>query len=131
MDQRNTVKLESMNWDKVEEICLAMFHFQTTDEWIVMFRKLLIVEQFKNPEMAALYQEIFIDSAIDGMTAMFAELIQQGYMKQGNPKVYAMELYAPFFLYHTVGAREEGLEQNLKEHVKNFRQYVRTAKCGE
>ncbi len=37
--------------------CMAMFDFQTKDEWMVMFRRLLIMEQFKNPEMAKIYRK--------------------------------------------------------------------------
>ena len=39
--------------------CLEMFHFQTRDEWMVMFRRLLLIEQFKNPEMAKIYRDFF------------------------------------------------------------------------
>lgn len=34
-------------------------------------------------------------------------------------------LYAPFFLFHTVGGESEELLQNLKEHVRLFRENVR------
>lgn len=51
--------------------------------------------------------------------------IEQGYMKKGNPMVYAMELYAPFFLFHTVEGKSEELLQNLEEHVRVFRKNVR------
>lgn len=129
INKRSEVKLETMCWEDVEEICLDMFHFQTTDEWIVMFRKLLIVEQYKNPKMKALYHSFFIDMPVDGMTQMFTILISQGYMKAGNPRVYAMELYAPFFMYHTFGGDSENLLIELKEHVTNFRKNVVTDKC--
>ena len=60
------------------------------------------------------------------MEDMFKTLIEQGYMKQGNPKVYAMDLYSPFFMYHTIGGEEKELLKNLEEHVTLFRRNVVT-----
>ena len=126
VEKRQTVDINHMCWEDVEAICMDMFRFQTHDEWIVMFRKLLVVEQFKNPQMAELYKAIFIDTAVEGMTYMFTELINAGYLKEGNPRVYAMELYAPFFMYHTVNTDEEELLKDLEEHVTYFRRNYRT-----
>ena len=123
--KRNTVRLATMCWDEVESICMDMFSFQTQDEWIVLYRKLLVVEQYKDPQMAVLYRKMFIEGPLESLAGMFRILIEQGYMKKGNPMVYAMELYAPFFLFHTVGGESEELLQNLEEHVRLFRENVR------
>lgn len=123
--KRNTVRLATMCWDEVESICMDMFSFQTQDEWTVLYRKLLVVEQYKDPQMAVLYRKMFIEGPLESLAGMFRILIEQGYMKKGNPMVYAMELYAPFFLFHTVGGESEELLQNLKEHVRLFRENVR------
>ena len=123
--KRNTVRLATMCWDEVESICMDMFSFQTQDEWTVLYRKLLVVEQYKDLQMAVLYRKMFIEGPLESLAGMFRILIEQGYMKKGNPMVYAMELYAPFFLFHTVGGESEELLQNLEEHVRLFRENVR------
>lgn len=119
--KRNEVKIETLCWKDVEKICIGMYEFQTTDEWIVMFRKMLIIEQFKNPLMGEIYRETFIDAPVNALSKMFSILIEQGYMKEGNPDVYAMELYAPFFLYHVYEGDMEKIKKNLIDHVTNFR----------
>lgn len=129
LEKRNAVKLENLCWKDIEAICMDMFHFQTTDEWITLFRKLLIVEQYKNPKIAALYKELFIDSPIQGMSKIFAALIQMGYMKEGTPEVYAMELYGPFFMYHMTSDISEQTLKHLEEHVSRFRENVITDAC--
>lgn len=116
LEKRNSIKLESLCWKDVEAICMDMFHFQTTDEWITLFRKLLIVEQYKNPKIADLYRELFIDSPIQSMSKMFEALIQMGYMKAGSSEVYAMELYGPFFMYHMMSNINEEILKHLEEH---------------
>lgn len=120
------IKIESMCWKEVENICLSMFEFQTSDEWIVPFRRLVVIEQFKNPELQNIYKQIFVDGPLDSMEGMFKILIEKGYMKPGNPRVYAMDLYSPFFMYHTLGADSKELMDNLREHVTMFRKNVVT-----
>ena len=121
-----TLDIQQMTWEDMDRICIDMFRFQTEDEWIVMFRKLLIVEQFKNPKMEELYKAFFVDGEINTMTQVFDELIQLELIKNGNPKVYAMELYAPFFMYHTIQSESEVLIKELQTHVKYFRDHYKT-----
>ena len=102
------------------EMCMNVFYFQTQDEWIVKFRQMLIIEQFKNPEIAAIYKFLFIDQPIEMQTRIFMQLIREGKIKGNNPKVMAIELYAPFFLYHTTKFNEDNLEELLRLHAKNF-----------
>lgn len=118
-----------MHWDDVEQICLDIFMFQTRDEWIVMFRRLLVIEQFKNPEMSRLYRSFFIDMPVEGQSMLFTKLMDAGYMKRRDPKVLSMELYAPFFMYHTVNEDYDELLKNLREHVTYFRNNYRTKLC--
>ena len=115
------VNLETIKWSDVEKICMGMFIYQTTDEWITHFRQLLLIEQFKNPKMKEIYRQVFIDRPLQGMTNIFEQLIELGYMKEGTPEVYAMDLYGPFFMYHTVGGESEEIMKNLEEHVTRFR----------
>ena len=82
--------------------------------------------QFKNEELGKIYKEVFIIKPLEYMEVMFETLIKLGYMKQGNPKVYAMDLYSPFFMYHTIGIENEEIHKILKEHVTLFRKNVVT-----
>jgi len=125
------VKIEEMCWEDVENICLGMFEIQTTDEWIVPFRKLLLIEQFKNPKLEAIYRDVFINRPLSYMEAMFEILIKLGYMKPGNPKVYAMDLYSPFFMYHTIQGDNAEIIETLREHVTLFRKNVVTDEAKE
>lgn len=126
IEKTSQIKLEEMCWKDVEKICLDMFIFQTSDEWIVSFRQLLVIEQFKNEELGKIYKEVFINKPLEYMEVMFETLIKLGYMKQGNPKVYAMDLYSPFFMYHTIDIENEEIHNILKEHVTLFRKNVVT-----
>ena len=125
-EKSQQIKLEEMCWKDVENICLGMYEFQTTDEWIVPFRKLLLIEQFKNAKLEAIYRDVFINRPLSYMESMFEVLINLGYMMPGSPKVYAMDLYSPFFMYHTIGGDNEEVTKMLREHVTLFRKNVMT-----
>lgn len=114
---KNSIDTIKENND-LQKICLEMYKFQTEDEWMVMIRRLLIIEQFRSDEMADMYKTFFIDGPIQIMIKIFTELIEKGYMKSGNPEVMAMELYAPFFMYHTV--TKDNLRELFKEHINKF-----------
>ena len=120
MEKSSQIKIEEMCWKDVEKICLDMFEFQTTDEWMVTFRRILLMEQFKNKEIAELYKSCFIEMPVEGMEKIFAELMENGMMKKKNSRVLAMELYAPFFLYHLAADDMEKLRQLFREHVRYF-----------
>lgn len=122
--KRKEVSLDTVSWDEMEKVCLDRYEFLTKDEWIILFRKMLLIEQYKNPEMGKLYKDIFVDYPINVTAGHFKNLIEKGYMKKGDPKVYAAELYAPFFLFSGGPAISEEVNHILKEHVANFRKSV-------
>ena len=106
--------------ESVKDTCLTMFVYQTSDEWIVMFRRILLLEKFKNPQIAAIYKEFFVDIPIRYQMKIFENLMKQGLMKPGNSEVYAMELYAPFYLYHFVDRDYKELKTLFIEHIENY-----------
>lgn len=118
--QYTKVDMEHLNPDNLVDSCMMMFRYQTRDPWIQYFRQILIIEQFRNPQMAEFYKKIFIDMPIIGQKNIFEELIQAKIMKDKDAYVMAMELYAPFFLFHTVKENDKTLDKHLRKHVENF-----------
>jgi AcrR family transcriptional regulator len=114
------IKIFEMDKRNLKDMCLNMFRFQTENPWITMFRRMLILEQFKNPKMAEIYKNIFVDMPIQNQSRLFQTLIDMGVMADKNAEVMAVELYAPFFLYHTIEEDKQNLEILLKKHVENF-----------
>lgn len=103
----------------VKEACLKMFKYQTGDENIVRFRQLLLIEKFRNPEMAEIYREFFVNIPLRRLTSIFDTLQGKGLMEEGDTFVYAMELYAPFYLFHFV-EYDRDIMDKLMIHVENF-----------
>lgn len=102
------------------KMCLSMFEFQIGDEWIVMFRRILLIEQFKNEKMAKTFKNFFIELPLTSQKEIFEKLMQDGVMKKKNPEVLALELYAPFFMYHTVKCDKDKLMEMFRVHAEYF-----------
>ena len=114
------VNAEIRGIEQVQQVCMEMFKYQTEDEWIVMFRRILLLEQFKNPEIAEIYKEFFVIIPLKKQQMIFEKLIKMGLMKNKNPKVMAMELYAPFFMFHMVKDDEKNLTEMFEQHIEYF-----------
>lgn len=106
--------------DDFVKMCISMFEFQIGDEWIVMFRRILLIEQFKNEKMEKIFKFFFVELPLTSQKAIFEKLIQDGMMKKKDPEVLALELYAPFFVYHTVKYDKEKLMNMFRVHAEYF-----------
>ena len=119
MDFAGMVSEDIRGVDAVIDVCLKMFEFQTENEQIVNFRQMLLIEKFRNPQMAKIYREFFIDAPLNKLKAIFETLQEKKLMIKGDPFVFAMELYSPFYLYHFVEHGKD-LKDKYRVHVENF-----------
>lgn len=108
----------NLDWSDLQGICMSFYDFQTGDQWISGFRKILMMEQFKNDHARELYRKFFIEMPVKGQVEVFKTLIAAGVLRDEDPELMSMELYAPFFLYHTWDSEEN--REKLKAHVNQF-----------
>lgn len=106
-------------WD----FTMAQFTFWTEDDFACQFRRMLILEQYRNAEMAELYQNCVVAGPVAYMEHIFAELISDGVIRQEDPKQLALAFYAPLFLLismfdHRGGAAS--LQALLQVHIDQF-----------
>ena len=101
----------------------AMFEYWTQDEYASLFRKMLIIEQYHNSELAIMYQKYFLSGVLNFQEMIISKLIEKGFFKKGNPKLLAMEFYGTIFLLITSydTAEDKNIFKDLvREHVENF-----------
>ena len=67
-----------------------------------------------------LNNSFFIELPVVSQAMVFEQLIKTGVMKNKDAHVMAMELYAPFYLYHLYAETGEELERKFSQHVDNF-----------
>jgi len=105
------------------EMTMRMVDFTIHDEKIVMTRKVLAIEQFRDPRAKALATKHFLT----GLTQMFAHVLQgmmdKGLLRQDDPKLLAFAYTAPISaLIHLCDREPEKTEEALKQ-VEAFSRY--------
>lgn len=101
----------------------GLFRYWTEDEYASAFRRMLILEQYRNNELSAFYQQYLAGGVIEYETKLFAEMIQQGYFKKNDPQQLAINFYGPIFLLMTVydgTVDKNGLVDLVIAHVEQF-----------
>ena len=105
--------------EKVRAYSKAQFLHWTEEEFSSRFRKMLTLEQYRNPEMAQLYQKYLATGPVDYMAAIFRGLTDSEEAAQH----LALEFYGPMFLLYSVsdsGAEQEQVLSLLDAHIDRF-----------
>ena len=105
--------------EKVRAYSKAQFLHWTEEEFSSRFRKMLTLEQYRNPEMAQLYQKYLATGPVDYMAAIFRGLTDS----EEAAQYLALEFYGPMFLLYSVsdsGAEQEQVLSLLDAHIERF-----------
>ena len=106
----------------MEAICRftgAMFRYWTEEEFPSCFRRMLTLEQYHDPEMAAMYQNYLADGPVGYMTDIF----RQTAGSEEAARQMALEFYGPVFLLYSVydGAEDkESVKERLDRYLEWF-----------
>lgn len=105
--------------EKVRAYSKAQFLHWTEEEFSSRFRKMLTLEQYRDSEMAQLYQKYLATGPVDYMAAIFRGLTDS----EENARHLALEFYGPMFLLYSVsdsGADQEQVLSLLDAHIDRF-----------
>lgn len=100
-----------------------------TDDGLRMFRQMLTLEQYRNGEAGRCYRDIFIEAPIRFQTALFAQMMQRGIFRPGDPGAVAAQFYGPIFLLFSRcggSAEEDAVRSALRDHVLQFARIYET-----
>ena len=120
---RSPEAYRNTDMDKITAFIEAQFHFLTEDEFARNFRKMLILEQYRNPEIAELYQKCLVSGPVSYIEDLFREMMERGIWDKSDPKQLALEFYAPFYLLLSIS---DALPENkepaklLTVHIERF-----------
>lgn len=114
---------ENTSFEDIAEYTIEQLKFWTEDNFASLFRRMLILEQYRNAEMAELYSQCIVEGPVSYMEDLFRELMKKGVLKDENPRQLAVEYYAPLFLlinmFDNNGENEKYVEI-LRNHIKQF-----------
>ena len=111
---------EDALFDKVRQI----FEYSLHDETISRFRRMMTIEQFRSPELAALYSGRYVERLLSYHAGIFRALISRGEIRAEDPDSLAMMYVAPVLTLIGVCDRQPEREgeclKMLDRHVRLF-----------
>ena len=114
-------------FEKVRQI----FEYSLHNETISRFRRMMTIEQFRSPELSALYSERYVDRMIAYHAGIFRYLAQNGELCAEDPEQLALMYVAPVLTLLGICDREPQREEEcvarLEKQVRLFYRTFHTA----
>ena len=123
-------------FSKISEEYLAekmrqIFDFSLHNRDIRQFRRMMTIEQFRSPELSALYSERYVDRMIAYHAGIFRYLAQNGELCAEDPEQLALMYVSPVLTLLGICDREPQREEEcvarLEKHVRLFYRTFHTA----
>lgn len=118
------VSYKTADMDQITEFTVGLFMFFLKDEMASGIRKMLLTGRYREPKLNQMYEELFITGVVDYETAVFAELIKAGVIRNEDPHLIALRFYTPvYFLlqkYDMQPGKDEEAKKELISMVREF-----------
>ena len=104
---------------KIRAYSEAQFDHWTKEPFATNFRRMLTLEQYREPKLAQLYQDYLAGGPLQYMAAIFRRLADS----DGAAMQLALEFYGPMFLLYSVydgAAQKETVTDLLRQHIDRF-----------
>ncbi len=114
---------EATQIEAIKRYSFAQFLYWAEDGFAADFRRLLTLEQYRNAEMTALYQQYLSGGVIGYMEDLFREMGALRARKDKTPRQLALAFYAPVYmlmnLYDAAADKAETIDL-AKAHIDGF-----------
>ena len=102
----------------------AFFQYFLHDETARKLRRLLTIEQYKNPVASTIFIGQYIDAPIDYQSVLFKAFMDQGIMAKFDPDVAATHFFSPIYfmlcLCDNCPEREPEALDFIRRHIIQF-----------
>ena len=105
--------------EKIRAYSMAQFDHWTKEHFSSNFRKMLTLEQYRDPKLAKLYHDYLATGPTEYMAAIFRKLTDS----DDAAMQLALEFYGPMFLLYSVydgAADKESIAPRLCAHIDRF-----------
>ena len=106
-------------FEKIQEYTKAQFDHWTKEDFSSSFRKMLTLEQYRDPQLTRLYQYYVVDGPVRYMESIFAGMTGN----KEEARQLALDFYGPIFLLYSLydSAEEKNqITDLLDEHIRRF-----------
>ena len=104
---------------KIRAYAMAQFDHWTKEHFSSNFRKMLTLEQYRDPKLAKLYHDYLATGPTEYMAAIFRKLTDS----DDAAMQLALEFYGPMFLLYSVydgSTDKESIAPRLRAHIDRF-----------
>ena len=111
---------------------MQMVDFTIHDERIVMTRKMLAIEHFRDERAKALATKHFLTGLTDMFTHVFTGMMDKGLLRRDDPRMLAFAYTAPISALIHLCDREPEKTKDAIAQVEAFsRHFIKTYGCGK
>lgn len=115
---------KGMTADDALKMIQGQVRYILHDPKISRGRKMLMIEQFRNQELAQLHSRMNYDDILKFFAGMIEFMIREKILKKGNPELMAAQLALPVTVWINLCDREPLREEEamglIEKHVKQF-----------
>ena len=130
---KNKPLYDGISEDGIIKMSTDLFLYFLHDDKERKFRKMLMIEQFNDENLADVYTKQYVDFPLAFQTDTYKMLISIGVRIPEDPQIMALQYYAPVYLYLRVCDRHPEREAEATKILqRHFRQFIRLySKKGE
>jgi AcrR family transcriptional regulator len=111
----------------LEELTMQLVDFTVHDEKVVMTRKLLTIEQFRDERARGLATKHFLTGLRDMFTPIFQGMMDKGLIRRDDPAMVAFSYTAPISaLIHLCDREPEKTEEAIAQIKAFIQHFIRT-----
>ena len=123
--ERDDVNLP-LTSDEAVEMVQGQLRYLLHDPMICRARKMLVIEQFQNPDLAKLQTKQNYSDVLAYFTGLIKCLIRKGILTEDDPEIMAAQLCLPVSVWINLCDREPDREKEVMALVtKHIRQFFR------
>ena len=105
---------------------MQMVYFTVHDEKVIMTRKVLTLEQFRDARARELAAKHFLTGLTDIFTRIFTSMMDKGLLRKDNPEMLAFAYTAPISaLIHMCDREPEKTEEAIRQAEAFSRHFIR------
>ena len=113
--------------EALTRLTMQMVNITVHDEKIIMTRKLLTLEQFRDDRARDLATKHFLTGLTEMFTRIFTGMMEKGVLRKDDPKMLAFAYTAPISALIHLCDREPGKTEDALKQAEEFsRHFIRT-----
>lgn len=113
--------------DELIKMTMGMLDFTLHDKKVILTRRLLLIEQFRDERAKHFATLHFLTSTKEIYTRIFSQMMQTGILKQDDPETLAFAYTAPISTLVQFCDREPEKEPEILVQIEEFvRHFIRT-----